>query len=207
MKKFSKRNIAIITGFAGLLLMTSSLSVKAENSYFIDETARDGGQGFEPAENKKVEGTGNSADAGVEIERLEAWVGNKQGQKTDETRSFIIVDCFTNGIVSVKGNLAHSNQINQKFKVSTIMNEVAPTKANNTTFATNNVGDGEFEFNFSGAVPGIHTLLVKIESDTLRGGGLFVNESANNANASNGIVFTCPGSVDEDPYQEEGSDT
>ena len=207
MKKFSKRNIAIITGFAGLLLMTSSLSVKAENSYYIDETQRNGGQGFEPAENQKVEGTGNSADAGVEIERLEAWVGNKQGQKTDETRSFIIVDCFTNGIVSVKGNLTHSNQINQKLKVSTVMNEVAPTKANNTTFATNNVGDGEFEFNFSGAVPGIHTLLVKIESDTLRGGGLFVNESANNANASNGIVFTCSGSVDEDPYQEEGSDT
>jgi hypothetical protein len=117
------------------------------------------------------------------------------------------VDCFTNGIVSVKGNLAHSNQINQKFKVSTILNQVAPTKANNTTFATNNVGDGEFEFNFNGAIPGIHTLLVKIESDTLRGGSLFVNESANNANASDGIVFTCPGSVDEDPYQEEGSDT
>ena len=69
MKKFSKRNIAIITGFAGLLLMISSLSVKAENSYYIDETQRQGGQGFEPAENQKVEGTGNSADAGVEIER------------------------------------------------------------------------------------------------------------------------------------------
>jgi hypothetical protein len=207
MKKFSKRNIAIITGFAGLLLMTSSLSVKADNAYYIDETQRQGGQGFEPAENKKVEGTGNSADSGVEIERLQPWVGNKQGQKTDETRSFIIVDCFTNGIISVKGNLAHSNQINQKFKVSTVLNDVPPTKDNNATFATNNVGDGEFEFNFNGAIPGIHTLLVKIESDTIRGGSLFVNESANNANAAPGILFTCPGSVDEDPYQEEGSDT
>ena len=207
MKKFSKRNSAIITGFAGLLLMISSLSVKAENSYYIDETQRQGGQGFEPAENQKVEGTGNSADAGVEIERLEAWGGNKQGQKTDETRSFIIVDCFTNGIISVKGNLAHSNQINQKLKVSTILNDVAPTKDNNATFATNNVGDGQFEFNFNNAIPGIHTLMVKIESDTLRGGSLFVNESANNANAAPGILFTCPGSVDEDPYQEEGSDT
>ncbi len=207
MKKFSKRNSAIITGFAGLLLMTSSLLVKADNAYYIDETQRNGGQGFEPAENKKVEGTGNSADSGVEIERLEAWVGNKQGQKTDETRSFIIVDCFASGIISVKGNLTHSNQINQKLKVSTILNDVAPTKDNNTTFATNNVGDGEFEFNFNGAVPGIHTLMVKIESDTLRGGSLFVNESANNANAAPGILFTCPGSVDEDPYQEEGSDT
>jgi hypothetical protein len=207
MKKFSKRNSVIITGFAGLLLMTSSLSVKADNAYYIDETQRQGGQGFEPAENKKVEGTGNSADSGVEIERLEPWVGNKQGQKTDETRSFIIVDCFTNGIISVKGNLAHSNQINQKFKVSTVLNDVPPTKDNNTTFATNNVGDGEFEFNFNGAIPGIHTLLVKIESDTIRGGSLFVNESANNANAAPGILFTCPGSADEDPYQEEGSDT
>ena len=207
MKKFSKRNSAIITGFIGLLLMTSSLLVQADNSYYVDETQRQGGQGFEPAENKKVEGTGNSADSGVEIERLEAWVGNKQGQKTDETRSFIIVDCFTNGIISVKGNLAHSNQINQKLKVSTILNDVAPTKDNNATFATNNVGDGQFEFNFNNAIPGIHTLMVKIESDTLRGGSLFVNESANNANAAPGILFTCPGSVDEDPYQEEGSDT
>jgi hypothetical protein len=192
MKKFSKRNIAIITGFAGLLLMTSSLLVKAENSYYIDETQRNGGSGFEPAENKKVEGTGNSADSGVEIERLESWVGNKQGQKTDETRSFIIVDCFTNGIISVKGNLAHSNQINQKFKVSTVLNDVPPTKDNNTTFATNNVGDGEFEFNFNGAIPGIHTLMVKIESDTLRGGSLFVNESANNANAAPGYLIYLP---------------
>ena len=207
MKKNSKKNIAILTGIIGLLLMTGTLSVKADNAYYIDETQRQGGQGFEPAENKKVEGTGNSADSGVEIERLEPWVGNKQGQKTDETRSFIIVDCFTNGIISVKGNLAHSNQINQKFKVSTILNDVAPTKDNNTTFATNNVGDGEFEFNFNDAIPGIHTLLVKIESDTLRGGSLFINESANNANAAPGILFTCPGSVDEDPYQEEGSDT
>ena len=207
MKKYSKKNIATITGFIGLLLMTGTLSVKADNSYYIDETQRNGGQGFEPATNQKIEGTGNSADSGVEIERLEPWVGNNKGQKTDETRSFIIVDCFTKGIISVKGNLTHSNQVNQKFKVSTILNDVKPTKDNNTTFATNNVGDGEFEFNFNGAIPGIHTLLVKIESDTLSGGSLFINESANNANAAPGILFTCPGSVDEDPYQEEGSDT
>lgn len=81
MKKYSKKNIATITGFIGLLLMTGTLSVKADNSYYIDETQRNGGQGFEPATNQKVEGTGNSADSGVEIERLEPWVGNNKGQK------------------------------------------------------------------------------------------------------------------------------
>ena len=188
-KRFSKKNVATITGFIGLLLISLSPLVKAD---------------FEPVTKPPVKAI---KDSGVEIERLEAWVGNDKGQKLDSTRSFVIVDCFSNGIVSVKGNLEHSNQINQKFKVTTVLNDVAPSSANVTTFTTNNVGDGGFEFSFNKAVPGIHTLVVKIESDTVRGGSLFINESANSASATPGILFTCPSAIDEDPYEEEGSDT
>ena len=188
-KRFSKKNIVTITGLIGLLFVSLASFVKAD---------------FEPAENPPVKA---SKDSGVEIERLEAWVGNVKGQTVDSTRSFVIVDCFSNGIVSVKGNLAHSNQLNEKFKVTTKLNDVAPGAANTTSFTTNNVGDGGFEFNFNNAVPGIHTLVVKVESDVLRGGSLFINESANNSNAAPGIMFTCPGTVVNDPYQERGSDT
>jgi len=188
-KRFSKKNVVTITGFIGLLLLSMAPLVKAD---------------FEPVTKPTVKAI---KDSGVEIERLEAWVGNDKGQKLDSTRSFVIVDCFSNGIVSVKGNLEHSNQINQKFKVTTVLNDVAPGAANTASFTTNNVGDGGFEFNFNKAVPGIHTLVVKVESDTLPGGSLFINESANSASATPGMLFTCPATIDEDPYEEEGSDT
>ena len=188
-KRISKKNVVTITGLIGLMFVSMTSFVKAD---------------FEPAENAPVKAF---KDSGVEIERLEAWVGNDKGQKLDSTRSFVIVDCFSNGIVSVKGNLEHSNQINQKFKVTTVLNDVVPGAANTTSFTTNNVGDGGFEFNFNNAVPGIHTLVVKVESDTLRGGSLFINESANNSTAAPGILFTCPRAIDNDPYQERGSDT
>jgi hypothetical protein len=188
-KKLSKKNVVALNGFIGLLLVSLAPLVKAD---------------FEPVTKPTVKAI---KDSGVEIERLEAWVGNDKGQQLDSTRSFVIVDCFSNGIVSVKGNLEHSNQINQKLKVTTVLNDVAPSAANTTSFTTNNVGDGGFEFNFNNAVPGIHTLVVKVESDTLRGGSLFINESANSASAAPGILFTCPGAIDEDPYEEEGSDT
>ncbi len=194
-KRFSKNNLVTIASLMGLLLSAAPM-VNADMS--------GGSTGFTPAENAPSSAV---KDSGVEIERLEAWVGNVKGQTVDSTRSFFIVDCFSNGVVSVKGNLTHSNQINQKFKVTTELNDVAPTDANKTTFATNSVGDGGFEFNFNNAVPGIHTLVVKIENDALRGGSLFVNESANNTNAAPGILFTCPGEIDTDPYQEAGSDT
>ncbi len=193
--KFSKSNVLTIGGLMGLLLSAAPM---------VNADMTGGSTGFTPAENPPSSAV---KDSGVEIERLEAWVGNVKGQAVDSTRSFFIVDCFSNGVVSVKGNLTHSNQINQKFKVTTELNDVAPTDANKTTFATNSVGDGGFEFNFNNAVPGIHTLVVKIENDALRGGSLFVNESANNTNAAPGILFTCPGEIDTDPYQEAGSDT